>query len=420
MKANLVLPECQPDELISGAIGRTAKLNISDHKIIIQSITRNNKIEMNSPKMLLPIASAYGMDVPTLIRQHTCTPFLVRFSDARNRGVSQFDQEQTRAVNSLYKDLGGYRVCRMCIDEDIEWHGYSYWRRVHQLPGVTHCLKHQHILNYCKSRPFQMCPDQAIEESKEAFPRELSDFSLRYMHVAVALLTSYSVTNRELVLSRLRKAAQLRGIEPQYNALSSKPTLGQYAASKKDASAIADLSRLLCDNPKSDPWRSIDRAISTDGRISTQAVCLAACVLFDCADDAILALGSPTGLTALGRSEDTALQSAQLFAAYIRALGNYSDTAQALDEPAPEVFTALQNLGLPDCSPPIDKASCRALVAFFNGESIATACEKYQVAHGKLETLFRSASPRMSYCASVMHTNLAKIDARRKARRTHA
>ncbi len=34
------------------------------------------------------------------------------------------------------------RFCPECIREDMGFHGVSYWRRAHQLPGVDHCTKH--------------------------------------------------------------------------------------------------------------------------------------------------------------------------------------------------------------------------------------------------------------------------------------
>lgn len=39
------------------------------------------------------------------------------------------------------------RLCRDCVAEDLSYHGISYWRRSHQLHGVTWCTKHQRPLS---------------------------------------------------------------------------------------------------------------------------------------------------------------------------------------------------------------------------------------------------------------------------------
>ena len=37
-------------------------------------------------------------------------------------------------------------VCSDCIKEDMDTYGETYWRRVHQAPGVFICPKHETVL----------------------------------------------------------------------------------------------------------------------------------------------------------------------------------------------------------------------------------------------------------------------------------
>lgn len=37
----------------------------------------------------------------------------------------------------------GWQLCPTCIHDDKKNYGVSYWHANHQLPGITHCLKHQ-------------------------------------------------------------------------------------------------------------------------------------------------------------------------------------------------------------------------------------------------------------------------------------
>lgn len=38
------------------------------------------------------------------------------------------------------------RYCPECTSEDIQKHGETYWRRIHQLPGIMACHKHNQTL----------------------------------------------------------------------------------------------------------------------------------------------------------------------------------------------------------------------------------------------------------------------------------
>lgn len=41
----------------------------------------------------------------------------------------------------------GWQLCPTCIQDDKKNYGVSYWHANHQLPGITHCLKHQSPLH---------------------------------------------------------------------------------------------------------------------------------------------------------------------------------------------------------------------------------------------------------------------------------
>lgn len=39
----------------------------------------------------------------------------------------------------------GWKYCQQCVKNDLEKWGYSYWHSSHQLPGITHCCKHNQL-----------------------------------------------------------------------------------------------------------------------------------------------------------------------------------------------------------------------------------------------------------------------------------
>ncbi len=86
-----------------------------------------------------------------IVRYATTIPYYTLFRDP---SVASSVLEQVRGNNSrgLAQDLGmtrsafnahpPRRSCRECTLADDEEHGFAYWRRDHQLPGVLVCQKH--------------------------------------------------------------------------------------------------------------------------------------------------------------------------------------------------------------------------------------------------------------------------------------
>ncbi|BDH63603.1 TnsD family Tn7-like transposition protein [Ureibacillus massiliensis] len=90
-----------------------------------------------------------------LINNHTMYPYYASFllpKQAKQVKKSMFDSDgstiHTRigVAASNVKVKTNLLVCSDCIKEDMETHGETYWRRVHQAPGVFICPKHETVL----------------------------------------------------------------------------------------------------------------------------------------------------------------------------------------------------------------------------------------------------------------------------------
>ena len=419
MKSHLVYPICQPDELIAGAIGRCADLNGIEHSAVVENIVPDKDITITDSALLPPLASAFGITLTRLIRQHTCTPFIGRLNAPRYAG-HLIDIECKIAAGSITQPYGGYRVCATCNDEDMNWHGFSYWRRQHQLRGMTICLKHGHPLTYSRLRPLNASPDVAINNentiSQAGYHNPPSPFALKYMQIAATLLEATPTADRELVLARLRRRAKSLGMKISSNSISNEPTLGMFAMNSEQAHAIKCLSRQLSDNSRCNPWRSIDGTLTLVGRVSTAALCLAACILYDNIDDAIWALTAFEDNINDEISHEGHFEFANLLAAYIDSNGSYSQSAEQLGEPFQDVATALQCHALPDLPSDIEQTTCKALAAFGSGKSLKWACEKYGANLSKIEAILRDANQQYIYCAGLINSNLIKEKNRQATR----
>ncbi|NTV94161.1 MAG: hypothetical protein HGA75_01945 [Thiobacillus sp.] len=87
-----------------------------------------------------------------LIRQRTLLPFYLPF---RSLALGQRAEQALcgQGIGHLKYQLGlltsglgaahPLKACPLCVADDISLHGWAYWRRDHQLPGVWLCTQHQ-------------------------------------------------------------------------------------------------------------------------------------------------------------------------------------------------------------------------------------------------------------------------------------
>lgn len=94
-------------------------------------------------------------DADQLIYNHTMYPYYAAFllpKQAKQVKISMLDNKgstiHTRvgAAASNVKVKTNLWVCSDCFKEDIDTYGETYWRRVHQAPGVFVCPKHETVL----------------------------------------------------------------------------------------------------------------------------------------------------------------------------------------------------------------------------------------------------------------------------------
>lgn len=91
-----------------------------------------------------------------LIKNHTMYPYYAPFlfpEQAKEVKKSMLDSKKVSTIHtrtgvtaSNVKIKSNFWVCNDCISEDIDTYGETYWRRVHQAPGVFICPNHKSIL----------------------------------------------------------------------------------------------------------------------------------------------------------------------------------------------------------------------------------------------------------------------------------
>lgn len=153
----------------------------------------------------LPVNSK--TDADSIIRNNTMYPLYTAFaSEKRSEDLYRAMADGgSRSVTMIAGTTGSrvkmwkhLRYCPVCFREDIELEGESYWRRIHQVPGVLCCDKHKAVLMnsnlvnkdsilhyYCLDE--DTCSDT---EENNVYDEKTFDLNLRYTENVRRLLNN--------------------------------------------------------------------------------------------------------------------------------------------------------------------------------------------------------------------------------------
>lgn len=146
----MIIPEIMPDELGTGYLIRLSKINgYRNKKITIEKIRKKFMIAEDDANLSISIllSRVLGISTEQFCRFHTLLPALRSVSShlpyVRHGDIGKPQLIRTN-TNFLFKNE--FKACSKCVQEDIEYHGFSYYRREHQLPGFDFCSKHNQKL----------------------------------------------------------------------------------------------------------------------------------------------------------------------------------------------------------------------------------------------------------------------------------
>ena len=160
-----------------------------------------------------------GMNVETLILKHTTYPYYHPFLPQETaRSVQKYMLSSTHG-NRIHMSLGisacsipkakYLRFCQKCVENDLETHGVTYWRRVHQLPGVSICSDHCSLLTNSK-----------IVSSTSRGKQNLTDLNTVYQLGGIEEIEDSGL---ELLLDIAKRSSQL--LQSQYDEFLNKNTM---------------------------------------------------------------------------------------------------------------------------------------------------------------------------------------------------
>lgn len=269
------IPAPLPDECLRGYGARLSAINS-------QPLYRLDK--------LLPsLVEITGLSTQHLIHHHTHLGYQ-RFVNGEtfNQDISTHPDLMTN--NRIYGGscpVESYQFCPLCAEEDLDFHGVSYWRRAHQLSGVDHCTKHAvSLLIVQKKRPLPHQPCHADvhrsallkDESEEYFS---SPFIQRFVVLSdLALQSRIPLSPAVITRVLVSKSHHLLGNESGI--------LTKFAIEKLPEFWLKKHFPLIFNKPIDARFSAVDEVLrSSKNAYTTKLYLLAMSLLWDDPDEAM-------------------------------------------------------------------------------------------------------------------------------------
>lgn len=213
-----------PDEFILGYLGRIGEVNGIRSGSDLRKALRQwyGQRQQSSPDNTLieHLAFASGTDTYHFACYHTLIPICRAVSsylnDRKHGDPDNFGLLSAHAPRLLRNDI---QICPDCIQEDIEYLGYSFWRRSHQLPGIDWCLKHSSALRSVAGKQSDLLKQPSVvlknlEEDERRLDQTTEENPIisRYAELVQVVLDFKSPIAPEAISLLLAEKARQKGL----------------------------------------------------------------------------------------------------------------------------------------------------------------------------------------------------------------
>lgn len=412
----LICPVPFPEEIDRGYLGRVMRFNgcvkEKDAIELMRVWDRCADKSWREVSCLELLSRVAGMEVATFVTQHTSLPL--------RRGITSYQPDLPHGCESNRNMLwstgmrmartGAY-FCEQCAKEDAAFHGQSYWRRKHQMPGLLWCPKHMAPLRYLDDESAFLSPPTILMDNSHVVDASWSneimgnETVLRYLQICWALMERTSPLAVKAVSAILRGKASSAGFQT-YGGPVRAPLLSDVAIERCGRTWLSTVLPVLADKPDGILSSQLDGVLYLPTSASSvSAYALASALLFDTADDALNNLCGPVPAAIHGRQRRTVdIGREVLIAGYVQARGSHSKTAALLAIPIPAAAKRLNALGLPNLIESPSKNTVKAAVAFFVDKvSFAKSAELGGIGQDAMEDLVRTSGTGFVDVLSEMH-----------------
>lgn len=387
-----------PDEMDVGYLGRLLQMNGVGSERAFVELARDYGNQAGEYSMADLLTDVAGVSLQNFVMQHSTLP-LRRAITSHRPDVEHGFLKGKYLLSSFCRHIAqqGAQYCLECVQADQAFHGFSYWRRTHQLPGVTWCAKHRTNLWRASGRePFLMSPaksgnsavqlqDDWIEQAKA------NPFIDRAMEICSGLIDRTTPLSVRLVSRLLKRRAAEKGLQSSQYKNGRKPLLSDLVIERFGREWLSTVIPSFADKQHGELLHQLDGVLYlANSASSVIAYVLAASVLYDSADEALNALVGAESASFPVRLVKRLPHDQLVRDAYIAGKGSYSETAAIIGHNVTSVTLRLKSLGLPNLAGRHAEGVSSALIAFLrDGDSLADSASRAGIPISLLESVMR-------------------------------
>ena len=208
-----------PEEFSAGHLGRLNRLNgVGREKKDVYRMVKTACAAQTGhapPTPVHAVASLIQIDSLQYLQHHSLLPFFGYAGQSDKAGqpsywrTGHFKRFGFSAINPFVV------LCKDCISEDMNFWGFSYWRREHQLLGARWCTRHGNVLHFVdKSDAFNYSPTEMLRHSHPypvAGVLDNANEELRRYHQVINLMLEQGAPE-SLALMRDRLAVRAKNL----------------------------------------------------------------------------------------------------------------------------------------------------------------------------------------------------------------
>ncbi|MDH1477245.1 TniQ family protein, partial [Comamonas thiooxydans] len=412
----LIQPAPMPEELDIGYLGRIMRINGYRSSKDVTDAMRDHLVGTDEKPMLHDLLRRMaGLSSEQFSLRHSTLPL--------RRGITSYFPEidhgsqARRTLLLIPRKCDAAFFCEECVEADIRFHGVSYWRRDHQMPGQMWCSKHKLPLSFMRSGDcFVESPSQFlgkgekipldwVEESQD------NEYVLRFLDLSLALYERTKPLSVPVIASLLSDLGRAKGFKTNPGLIEG-DLISDRIRELFPAQWLSSVFHEVLVKTPGAFLHQIDGALYLRTAASNvTAYLLVLAVLFESADDAMNALsragsGDAVAKAASKRRRNVKLDSSVLFDLYVEARGSHRAVAESLKLSDFIVGRALCDQGLPHiavATPEADTGAFAGLCAFYLQKQSFGASKQISGLSGpRFEALLRTAGPNLTRALAKM------------------
>ncbi len=400
-----------PGEIAEGHLSRIRIVNgISSRNRLIERL-RAQSSEPSAP-VLHMLAEFSEMDSKTYAINHSMMPALrVASRDEAPAMHGALEGASFSRRLGMLAPRSGSRVCRRCTAQNLVEHGFSWYRREHQLLGVDLCVFHGCGLHAFDGDDAYSEPPEIREARGEFQPLQLDAEELNGSDSFVARFVSVSCSylNRNAPLSaralHVELASRARAAGFRTSDSGNRPLLSDAILNRAPEFWLQANFPKLASKPPSKKHYPIDALLMPSAVAgSGDAYALAIAALSSNEGDSRACLDAASKIAETPKPKQRRLGpefwQGKAFLLYEQCSGNVTQMARLMDVDRKYLGTKLMELGLPSFGKFESSPLLLALRDFVDGAGIEESCLTHQLDREALESLLRVGCGRLARVVS--------------------